>query len=680
MPRHNEGAGFRVGVEVGGTFTDLVCVQDETLRIEKVPSVPQRPDDGVYAVLEAAGLRVSDIDELVHGSTVATNAVIERRGAKVAMIFTRGFRDALFIQRQDRLRSYDPAYQRPQPIVERRACFEVTERILSDGTVLEPLDEENVLRDLVPAILAGGFGAVGICLLNSYRNPIHEERLVALLTPLLQDVALVSSSMIMREFREYERASTTAIAAQIQPVIDAYVGRMHAWLEQRQFSGSFTLMQSNGGLTTQAGIRDNPVAALFSGPAAGVIGAIHRASGAGFSDLITVDMGGTSTDICLVESGRAELAAQTTVDGLPVRTPLFDINSVGAGCGSIVWVDDGGALRVGPRSAGADPGPACYGRGGVLPTITDAHVVRSTIRPAAFLGGKMKIDAAAARRAFEPLAAHFDMSVEALAGRAIRIAEASMVRAIELVSTQRGRDPRDFTLVAFGGAGGLHAARIANELGVRTVLVPAHAGVLSAYGLLVADYVFYETETRRIPLDDSAPERLRETFDAIRARAFRKLESFGFPKRTPELNLTLGMRFIGQSHEIEVEMPMLDLTSVSAESLQAAFVAAHRRVYFHAGGQDRAEVVFLRLGVRSPRSAMPLDGEAGSAAVGISESPIWLNDANVECRFMTRADFSVGNAMPGPVIVEDPSATILVPSGWTVARNGTHDLVMRRTA
>ena len=283
-----------------------------------------------------------------------------------------------------------------------------------------------------------------------------------------------------------------------------------------------------------------------------------------FPNLITVDMGGTSTDVCLVERGKAELAAQTTVDGLPVRTPLFDINSVGAGCGSIVWVDDGSALRVGPRSAGADPGPACYGRGGLLPTITDAHVVRGTIRPAAFLGGRMKIDAAAARRAFEPLAAHFGMSVEALAGRAIRIAEASMVRAIELVSTQRGRDPRGFTLVAFGGAGGLHAATIADELGVPTVLVPAYAGVLSAYGLLIADYVCYDTETRRIPLDDGAPESCARRSTRCTTAPSAKWRASNSRNAHPNSNLTLGMRFIGQSHEIEVEIAPLELPSVSA--------------------------------------------------------------------------------------------------------------------
>jgi N-methylhydantoinase A len=321
-------------------------------------------------------------------------------------------------------------------------------------------------------LAAGDYGAIAICLLHAWRNPAHEERLAHLIQRHLQGAVIACSSQISPEFREYERASTTVIAAHVQPVIADYLGRFERFLTDRGFAGSFSVMQSNGGRLPAAGMRTNPVTALFSGPAAGAMGAARQAALSGYKNLVTFDMGGTSTDVCLVENGEPEMTGATEIDGLPVRTPLLDIVSIGAGCGSIVWLDDGGMLRVGPMSAGADPGPACYGRGGERPTITDAHVVRGTIRAEAFLGGSMRIDRSAAHRAFERLASGLGMGIAEAAGAAIGLATGNIVRAIQLVSTERGRDPRDYALVAFGGAGPLHAARIAEDLGIGTILVP----------------------------------------------------------------------------------------------------------------------------------------------------------------------------------------------------------------
>ncbi|MBM3571012.1 MAG: hydantoinase/oxoprolinase family protein [Alphaproteobacteria bacterium] len=670
---------MRVGIEVGGTFTDLIAIDRGRIRVAKVPSVPKRPDEGVYAALAAAGLSVDQVAELVHGSTVATNAVIERRGAKVAMVLTAGFRDLLLMQRQDRRQSYDLAYAKPAPIVPRRHCFEVAERVLADGTVAEGLDEAALLAGLAPQLKSGEFGAVAICLLNAYRNPVHEQRLIALLRPHLPGVALVASSDIAREFREYERASTTAIAAHVQPVIDAYVGRMVAWLAERQFRGRFALMQSNGGRTTAAGLRRNPVTALFSGPAAGVMGAVRQAGRAGFTNLITFDMGGTSTDVCLVENGQAELAGQTMVDGLPVRTPLFDIVSVGAGCGSLIEVDGGGALQVGPRSAGADPGPACYGRGGTAPTITDAHVVRGTIRPAAFLGGTMPIDATASTHAIGDLARRFAMDEPALAGRAIRIAEANVVRAIQVVSTERGRDPRDFTLVAFGGAGPLHAAHVAAELGIATVFVPAHAGLLSAYGLLAADYTYFDTETRRIRVDAAAPAAIRDAVGEMRARMSARLAELGFPGQAPALHLTLGMRFVGQSYEIGVDVAVDEVADLGFEDLHQRFIGTHQRIYRHVGGgRDTAEIVFLRLGARTAPDDTDGLADQERPADEPQSGAIFMGDQRVACTFLRRGHLEADKARPGPLIVEDLAATVIVPPGWTASRNACGDLILRR--
>jgi N-methylhydantoinase A len=445
---------MRVGIEIGGTFTDLLSFSESgEVGVVKVPSVKSRPDAGAITAIETARIPLAQVTDLAHGSTVATNAVLERSGARVAFITTTGFRDLLHLQRQDRRQIYDLAYKKPTPIVDRSSCFEISERILSDGTVLLPLDEAAIDRDIIPRSREGGFGAIAICLLNSYRNPGHEITLARAIARRMQDVVIACSSDVAPEFREYERASTTAIAAHVQPTIDAYLGRFECYLADGAFSGSFSVMQSNGGRLPSQGMRKHPINALFSGPAAGVMGAVRHAGLSGFRDLVTFDMGGTSTDVCLVENGEPELTSSTEIDGLPIRTPLLDIVSVGAGCGSIAWVDDGGMLRVGPQGAGADPGPACYARGGQFATLTDAHVIRGTIRPQAFLNGEMRIDDGLARQAFSPLAERFGMSAAAAAESAINLANASIVRAIQIVSTERGRDPRDYVLVAFGGAG-----------------------------------------------------------------------------------------------------------------------------------------------------------------------------------------------------------------------------------
>ena len=337
-------------------------------------------------------------------------------------------------------------------------------------------------------------------------------------------------------------------------MISEYLERFERRLASRGFSGSFSLMQSNGGRLPSTGMRRNPVTALFSGPAAGVMGAVRQSVRSGFTSLITFDMGGTSTDVCLIQDGEPELTGQSAIDGLPVRTPLFDIVSVGAGCGSIVWRDEGGMLRVGPQSAGADPGPACYGRGGDLPTITDAHIIQGTIRPDAFLGGAMSIDEQASHRVFEDIAGHFGLALPEMADSAIRVADANIVRAIQLVSTERGRDPRDYVLVAFGGAGPLHAARVAEDLDIATILVPPYAGVLSAYGLLASDYRLFETRTRRILVDEEAPGVIRDTVGEMRGRIEERLRDMGLGNGDRRMHLTLEMRFVGQAFEVPVDI------------------------------------------------------------------------------------------------------------------------------
>lgn len=673
---------MRVGIEVGGTFTDLLSVdRDGRVRFVKVPSVPRRPDEGAYHALATAGIPPSAIAELVHGSTVATNAVLERSGARIAFVTTKGFRDLLLLQRHNRDRVFDLAYAKPRPIVPRKDCFEVSERVLADGSVATGLDESEIEASLVPALASGGYEAVAICLLNSYANPEHERRLADVVRQRLPHLLVAVSSDVARQFREYERASTTVIAAHVQPVISGYLERFEKHLAEHGFTGTFSLMQSNGGRLPSAGVRRNPITALFSGPAAGVMGAVRQAGQSGYRHLVTFDMGGTSTDVCLVEDGEPELMGQAVIDGLPVRTPLFGIVSVGAGCGSIVWVDDGGMLRVGPMSAGADPGPACYGLGGDRPTLTDAHVLRGTIRPEAFLGGTMRIDAEASSRALAPVAERFGMGLPEIAGSAINLAEANIVRAIQLVSTERGRDPRDFVLVAFGGAGPLHAANVAEDLEIGTVLVPPYAGVLSAYGLLAADYRLFETITRRVVVETGTPVIVQSVCRDMRERVLERMRELGIELHRASLHLGLEMRFVGQAFEVPVELDVDTLPELTVEELLTRFSDAHHRVFFHGARRDQTvEIVSFRLGVTVPNERVPtLRGQGGHAAGTRRTLRIFERDHEIDCVLTQRQGLTPGASVPGPAIVDDVTSTIFVPSGWRAAIDASDNLILRRS-
>src|SRR5690625_2493401 len=399
---------MRIGVEVGGTFTDLVLIDASGVKVTKVPSTPAQPDEGAFNALQASGATLTQVKDLSHGSTVATNAVLERKGFKTAFVTTGGFRDVLLLQRHGRRNIYDLEYQKPQSVVTRDSMFEVRERILADGTILQGLDEEQILSELIPAIRNGSYQAVAICFLNSYKNPSHEIKLRELIVQELPEVYVTLSSDITREFREYERASTTVLSAYVQPVMDRYIARFVERLKAKKFDGLFNVMQSNGGKLPAEAMRANAITALLSGPAAGVMGAVRQVARSGYKDIVTLDMGGTSADVCVVSGGRPQLTNEFEIDGLPVRVPVVDINTVGAGGGSIVWVDEGEMLRVGPQSAGAVPGPACYGLGGTQATITDAHLVCNTYLAENYLFGKMSFNAESSSNALLELARKFN--------------------------------------------------------------------------------------------------------------------------------------------------------------------------------------------------------------------------------------------------------------------------------
>ncbi len=638
-----------VGIEIGGTFTDLVSIGPEGVRVAKVPSTPAAPDEAAFHALHAAGIAPDAMEEFVHGSTVATNAVLERRGARLALLVTEGFRDVLLLARQDKQQLFNLRYRKPVALVAREDALEVPERLLADGTPARAFDAEGFAPRLAAFLAQAKPGAVAICLLNAYANPVHEQALAALVRRLAPGLPVTASHEVSEEFREYERASTTALAAYVQPVLDAYLSRMETRLAEGGFTGDFSVMQSNGGRVPAAAMRRNAASALLSGPAAGVMGAVRQAGRSGVRDIITLDVGGTSADVALIADGRPELAREARVDGLVVQMPMLDITTVGAGGGSLAWVDEGGMLRVGPRSAGAVPGPACYGRGGTRPTLTDAQVIAGRIPAGKELAGGLVMNGEAARAAYAPLAGELGLTVEDAAESVIRIAVAHVVAAVRLVSTERGRDPRDHVLVPYGGAGPLLAAAVAEELGMARVLVPPGAGVLSAYGLLAADHSLLAARTRRRTVNAGAAAEAMAAIAAMRAELEARFDAHGVTG-TRRLDVTLDMRLVGQAFEISVPLP--DATFDEA-ALLAAFNAAHERIYRMPVDTRRAvEIVSYRVGLHVTREELP----------GLGGPP------------------RLTGPVQGPLLIEDSTASLWVPPGWAATEDAAGNLLLTRDA
>ena len=670
---------MRVGIEVGGTFTDLVMSDGKNIKTAKVPSTPASPDEGAMLAIKAAGLKLDEISELIHGSTVATNAVLERKGGRVCFFVTQGTKDLLLIQRHDRRAIYDLQYQKPSPVVPRHHTYEINERIAADGKIVTDLDSE-VTSNLVKDILEQeNFDSVAICFLHSYLNPIHERALSDIISALYPEMPITCSCDVAREFREYERASTTTLAAYVQPVVAGYINRFSEELARRGFQGKFSIMQSNGGRMPAAAITKNAITALFSGPAAGVVGAIRGKGSTPYTDIITLDMGGTSTDVALVSNDQAELTPMTMIDGLPVKTPVVDIVTVGAGGGSIAWVDDGGLLRVGPQSAGATPGPACYGRGGKLPTVTDAHLVRGTLQADSFLGGKMSVDLAAASHVIGQIAKKFNVELAEMADNIIRVAEANIVRAIQQVSTERGSDPREFALVPYGGAGPLHAARVAEDLNIDTVVVPPNAGVLSASGLLLSDYVHYRSQTKRLLLNEKNLNSIKSNISSLTTEAKEYLMKLGI-QANKKIETSLEMRYVGQAFEVPVKLTETDVRNISLTLLQKRFTEAHHKIFeFSKPEGDPVEIISIRVGAgeKTPEFAVQHDNEDIDIDPNISKVDIVERGILSETTTLSRTDLT-GRTVSGPVLVRDESSTVYVPFGWQVRLDDFYNIVLKR--
>jgi N-methylhydantoinase A len=680
---------LRIGIDIGGTFTDAALVDGQTgaMRVVKVLTTPEDPAQGFMAALER-GLTEGtagggDVAAVVHATTVATNALIEGRTARVGMLVTRGFRDILEIGRQIRSRLYDVHLQKPAPLVARRLSLEVTERLDHEGRVLQPLDLEEA-RTAARRLREEGVEAVVVCLLHSYLNPAHERAVAEVVRKELPGVHLSVSSEVCPEYREYLRASTTAVNAAVMPIVSRYVDALEARLHALGATAPFYVMQSNGGVMTSASAKARPVYMVESGPAAGVIAAGAIAAPYGHRNVLSFDMGGTTAKVGLIQDGQLRLSTEIEVGaqavtplgegrggGYPVRTPVIDLVEVGAGGGSEAWIDAGGALRVGPRSAGARPGPACYGRGGATPTITDANLVLGRLNAAFFLGGEMALDADAARRAIgERVATPLGLDVQAAAAGVVEIANAHMIGAMRLVSVQRGYDPRQFVLVAFGGAGPLHANALARELGIPAVLVPPNPGIASAVGMLMTDIRHEFVTTRRLRLDALTPATLDALFAEFLAEGERRLDRDGVPVTDRRMLRSVDLRYHGQSFELSIPVPAGALAPDDVARLRREFDAAHERAYGYAAPEDAVELVNVRLAAigvtpRPRRAPLPAGGPDAIAAVK-GQRAVWFVETGGWTRtdILDRTKLVSGNVVTGPAIIEEHDASTLVHPGW----------------
>ena len=682
----------RLGVDVGGTFTDLVLFDAATNRIHftKTSSTPANQavgvEEGIRKVAGIAAVPPGEIEFFVHGTTVATNALLERKGVSCALLVTEGFRDVLQIGRQDRPKLYDWFAQRPAPLVPRAQTFEVRERMLHTGDVLTPLDEAQA-REAIRAARAAGVTAIAVCLLHAYANPAHERRVGELIAEEFPDAEVSLSSDVIPEFREYERASTTAVNAYVMPIVRRYVARLADRTAAMGVPAELHIMQSNGGLMTARAAAEQSVRTMLSGPAAGVLGAVALARQAGFENVLSVDMGGTSFDICLAYDGSLRFTKESEIGSLPIKVPMIDIHTLGAGGGSVAWIDAGGALRVGPRSAGAQPGPACYGRGGDEATVTDANVVLGRIDPANFLGGEMALDAAAAWRAVEDrIARPLGLGVEEAAEGIVRVINATMVRGMRAVSVEKGYDPRDFAIVAFGGGGPLHAADLARELGVPSVLVPVMPGVTSALGLLVADLRYDVSATVRGSLASPDHAALTRVFEDLERAALEQMARDGVAHGAVQLNRTADVRYARQSWELEVSVPPGSLDETSLALVRSEFHARHTQQYGYAMESEELILVNAQVSAIAALPKPPLglaegadttgaaraDGASGAAANGhgaamahdqAGERQTWLGGRWVRASVYDRRGLPPGSAIEGPAIVEQSDTTTFLGLG-----------------
>ncbi|MDA0734849.1 MAG: hydantoinase/oxoprolinase family protein [Chloroflexi bacterium] len=658
-----------VGIDVGGTFTDVAVLRDGQLSVHKLPSTPDDPSRGVRQGIADAGIDAADF---VHGTTVATNALLEGKGGRTALITTLGFEDVLEIGRQSRAELYNLNLERPPALAPWELRFGLPERVEHTGTILEDLTSEAI-EALVQLIADSQVDGVAVCFLFSFLNPAHEEMVLQSLQKLPNPPFISLSSKVLPEFREYERTSTVVVNSYVGPLMARYLGEL-----EQSLGHGLRIMQSSGGSITARLAAEQPVRTILSGPAGGVVGAFYTGTQAGYPDIITLDMGGTSTDVSLCP-GRIKETTSATVGGYPISVPMIDIHTVGAGGGSIARVDAGGALVVGPQSAGADPGPACYGKGDQI-TVTDANLVLGRLRPDQFLGGRMRLDRQLSQELMAGLAAQINSSVDETALGIIRVVNANMERAIRSISLERGYDPRRFTLVPFGGAGPMHCCELAGELGIPRVLVPTHPGILSALGVAIADVVKDYSRTVMLRGNDLDKQRLEEEFHGMENQARAELGQEGLPVAQMKSRRFLDVRYIGQSFELTIDCPSLNLRGDLHRSIGNSFYQAHRQRFGYADRSEPVEIVNLRLKlelqVDKPALIPEPAGPADASPALLGQASVVFPDGTLKSNLYDRDNLRSGNYIQGPALLLQLDTTIVVPPGWGGAVDPYGNLVL----
>lgn len=677
-----------IGIDIGGTFTDVVAADGRSVFATKVPSTPSDLVKGVEAGLEAilatAGERPSDVIRFMHGTTVATNALLEERGATIGLITTRGFEDVLEIGRQARPREalyrLDPRPQTPVFLAPRRRRIGVSERVDASGDVIEPLDLRAVERAAKRLVEEEAVTAIAICFLFSFLNPDHEEQARRTILEAYPELHVSISSEIDAVFREYERLCMTCTDAYIRPAVSTYLQRLEVVLAAAGVPAPPQVMQSRGAVAGVATALERPVMLVASGPAAGVQGALESAQRTGLEYLVTIDIGGTSSDIALVRGGRPLVTRGSIVRGFPLRMPMVDVASIGAGGGSIAWLDGGGGLRVGPRSAGAQPGPACYGRGGTDATVTDASLVLGYLNPRNFADGSLALDVAAAEAAVGRLAGSLGLGILETALGIHRIVNSSMAGQIHLMSVGRGHDVRQFGLVVLGGAGALHGCAVADELSIPLVVVPTRPGVLAAYGLLVSAIEHEQAVTFARRADEVDAEELERRLAALEREALLLIEKEDVNSADAVALRSADVRFVGQSYELEIELPAL-LDGAGLEAAVARFRDEHRLVYGHTSLQAPVEFVNLRAVARFelPKPPPPHPPRCGASTPRTQRLAYFpAEPGGVETLVFERSSLGTGSALRGPAIVEQPDSTTVIQPGWHATVNDSGDIVLAR--
>jgi len=680
---------WRIGVDIGGTFTDVALVEEVSGRIgvAKVPTTPENLADGVLAALTAAmrrhEVRAAEVGLLSHATTVVTNAILEESGARAALITTRGFRDVLELRRSARADLYDLFQDAPSTLIPRRRRFEITERIGADGAIVAPLAEHEI-EGLIAALKTAQVDAIAIALMFSFLNPEHEQRLGARLRAALPDVPVYLSSDVLPEIKEFERSSTTAVCAYVGPILASYLERLGAATRERALPPLY-LMGSNGGILEAAEVIAMPAMAVESGPAAGVVAAALVARQTGRVDLLSFDMGGTTAKASLIRGGQYETTPEYEVGGgssmtrwmngtgHPIRVPVIDLAEVSAGGGSIAWVDRAGALRVGPKSAGANPGPACYARGGSEPTVTDCNLLLGYLDRRSLLGGDLAIDLAAAEAAVRTrLAEPLGIDTRMAAAAVIDVVNNAMAEVLKIVSVQRGHDPRDFVLAAFGGAGPLHAAALAGELGIAEVICPPIPGAFSALGLVGTDLRRDYVQTLFTTADAADPATLQAAFVALERKGAAMLDRAGVAPERRRFERSVDARYRRQSYELSVPVPLHPVDLATLDKIAASFHERHLQTYGHDNRDEPVEIVSVRLaaiGTIPPLAVRDTTAPPGTDAMK-ARRQLWFRETGtIEATVYDRARMPSVLEVAGPVVIESFESTILVPPGWRATMN-----------